>query len=449
MHNLKVSLLDILKKYVTPETAELLRSGIWFLGILIIAIIAYILTRRIIIKILRKVIRHTKNTYDDIFLEKKVFTKLSHLMPGLIIYAAVPLIFKDDINYQLDHESFINFVQGACNIYMVITVLLFVDASLNAWLEIYNRYAKKKNITLSIKGYVQVVKIVFIIIGIILVISVLLGKKPGAIFAGLGALTAVLILIFKDTILGFVASIQLSAYKMVKVGDWITMNSRNADGDVLDISLTTVKVQNFDKTITTIPTYALISESFTNWKGMQDSGGRRIKRTIYIDMNTIKFCSPQMLERFKKIEFLQQYITAKETEIALYNQTHPTDQSIVNGRRLTNIGTFRIYIQKYLEYHLEEATIEQVWEDDSYVIHKKILKEGKFAQGMTLLVRQKEPTDKGLPIEVYVFASTTAWTKYENIQSDLFDHLLAVVPEFDLRVFQTPSGLDMRAITVK
>jgi miniconductance mechanosensitive channel len=234
-------------------------------------------------------------------------------------------------------------------------------------------------------------------------------------------MAAVLILVFRDTILGFVASIQLSANNMVKPGDWIEMPSHNADGTVLDISLNTVKVQNWDKTIATVPTYALVSESFRNWKGMEESGGRRIKRSINIDMNSVCFVDDKMAERFKKIQVLKDYVVNREEEIKKYNEENKIDGSVVvNGRRMTNLGTFRKYVEEYLLQH------------------------PKIHNDMTFLVRQLQPDERGLPIEIYVFSNDQAWANYEAIQADIFDHILAVIPQFDLRVFQSPSGRDFQ-----
>ncbi|MFW5886783.1 MAG: mechanosensitive ion channel family protein, partial [Bacteroidota bacterium] len=250
--------------------------------------------------------------------------------------------------------------------------------------------------------------------------------EVGSIFAGMGALAAVLMLVFKDSILGLVAGIQISAYDMVRIGDWIEMPSHNADGDVIDISLNTVKVQNWDKTITTIPTYALVSESFYNWRGMQEAGGRRIKRNISIDMKSVKFCTKEMLEKFKKIQYLKSYIEDKEKELLEFNKKNNVDEYIlVNGRRLTNIGVFRKYLEAYLRNHPH--------------IHKN----------MTFLVRHLQPTDRGIPVEIYVFANDTVWANYEGIQADIFDHVLAVIPEFGLRVFQSPSGDDFQKMMEK
>lgn len=456
---LGANLLDLIKEYISESNAELIRSAVVILGIVIVAIIANWVTKKFIIAILKQVIKKSKNKYDDVFLQKKVFHNLSHIVPALIIYYAIPLAFIINKGTPQDtkeiYETIISVVQSMCYIYMIIAVLVVINSFLNALHEIYQQIATKKKITLSIKGYIQVVKIIFIIIGIILIIAILLDKKPGAIFAGLGALAAVIILVFRDTILGFVASIQLSAYKMMKPGDWISMPSRNADGDVIDISLSTVKVQNFDKTISTIPTYALVTESFTNWTGMQESGGRRIKRAVNIDMSSIKFCTPEMIEKFSKIHLLTEYIDQKQKELKEYNEKNSIDNSVVvNGRRLTNIGTFRKYIEFYLKNNLNMYKKRTVFEDGvetvQYVTdeNKKRIEEkpGRFAEGMTMLVRQLKPTETGVPIEVYVFTSTTSWADYEGIQSDLFDHLLAIVPEFELRVFQNPTGADFRAL---
>jgi len=259
-----------------------------------------------------------------------------------------------------------------------------------------------------------------------ILISILFDQKLSGLFLGLGTFAAVLMLVFKDTILGFVASIQVSMNNMVNPGDWISMPGRDADGVVLEINLNTVKVQNWDKTISTIPTYALVSESFQNWKGMEESGGRRIKRSINIDMTSVKFCSPEMIEKFNKIQLLQEYIRTKQKEINEFNEKLKVDPSVlVNGRRMTNLGTFRKYIEEYLKIHP--------------LIHEQ----------MTFLVRQLQPNEKGIPMEIYVFSKDQEWANYEAIQADIFDHILAVLPEFDLRVFQNPTGQDILALAGK
>ncbi|MEH7113776.1 mechanosensitive ion channel domain-containing protein, partial [Neobacillus niacini] len=274
-----------------------------------------------------------------------------------------------------------------------------------------------------IKGYIQVVNIVVITVGIILLIADLIGKNPLIFLSGIGALSAVLLLVFKDSLLGLVAGIQLSANDMVRVGDWIEMPKYGADGDIIDISLNTVKVQNFDKTITTIPSYALISDSFINWRGMQTSGGRRIKRSLFIDTSSITFCTVEMIEKFKNIHYLSDYIVVREREIAEFNSKNDINRTNpVNGRALTNIGVFRAYISKYLQHH------------------------SGINQEMTLLVRQLAPTEHGMPLEIYAFSNDIRWAVYETIQADIFDHLFAVAKEFGLRLFQNPSGEDLKTI---
>jgi len=259
-----------------------------------------------------------------------------------------------------------------------------------------------------------------------MIISILLERDPTVLLAGLGAMAAILLLVFKDTILGFVASIQLSANNMLKIGDWIEMRSHGADGTVTDITLNTVKVQNWDKTISTIPTYALVSESFNNWKGMEESGGRRIKRAVNIDTGSIKFCDAQMLNRFLKFELIRDYVKKKENEVKEYNKTKKlSEDDNISGRRQTNIGIFRKYLEVYLRQH------------------------PMVNQDMTFLVRQLHPTPTGLPIEIYVFCKDKAWANYEAIQADIFDHIFAVIPEFELKVFQQPSGSDISNVILK
>jgi len=313
---------------------------------------------------------------------------------------------------------------NALFVYMIVIGILVIDSLLDAFLEIYRTFEVAKEI--PIRGFIQIVKLAVIFIGGIFVLSLVLSKTPFYFLSGLGALTAVLMLIFKDSILGFVAGIQLISNKMVARGDWIEMPKYDADGDVLDVSLTTVKVSNWDKTVTTIPTYALISESFKNWRGMQESGGRRIKRAVYIDMNSIKFCTDEMLTRFASIRFISEYIEKKRKEVSEHNKSLNIDNSdLVNGRHLTNIGSFRAYVISYLRNH------------------------PMINRDMTFLVRQLASADHGLPIEIYVFCKDKVWANYEAIQADIFDHILAIVPEFDLRVFQNPSGSDFREFTGK
>jgi miniconductance mechanosensitive channel len=296
-----------------------------------------------------------------------------------------------------------------------------LDSVLLAIREIYSKsdIASRR----PIRGYLDAVKIVAYIMSGIFIVSILTDRSPWGVLSILGGFTVVLMLVFKDTILGFVASIQLSGHDMVRIGDWIEMPKYGADGDVIDVSIHTVKVRNWDKTITTIPTYGLVTDAFKNWRGMSESGGRRIKRALHIDMSSIKFCSDEMLERFRKFDLIKDYIVGKQNEINEYNKEYATETSqLINGRRQTNIGVFRAYIVAYLKNH------------------------PKVHQNMTFLVRHLEPTKHGLPVQIYVFSNDQAWANYEAIQSDIFDHLLAAVPEIDLRVFQDPTGYDFAKI---
>lgn len=379
----------------------------------ILAILADFIVKRIIISFITRLAKRSKNEWDDVFVKRKVFNRLAHLAPALIVYSAFQYIF--------DATGVVRFLENLTQTYMILLVLLVIDSVLNALHEIYSMLPISKG--RNIKGFVQVVKIIFYFVAIIMIISIFSGETPKELMVGLGAMAAVLILVFKDTILGFVASIQLSANKMVNVGDWISMPKYNADGDVMEISLNTVKVQNWDKTIATIPTYALVSESFNNWKGMEQSGGRRIKRSLNIDMNSVTFLNTTQIEKLRKFHLLKDYIDNKEKEIAEFNRSLRMEEgTVTNGRKMTNLGTFRKYLEEYLHHH------------------------PKISNEMTFLVRHLQPTDKGLPVEIYVFSNDQAWANYEAIQADIFDHILAIMPEFDLRVFQNPTGTDFQKI---
>ena len=384
-------------------------------GIIIISFLANYITKHFIIRILKVITRKTKSDWDNIIFERKVFNKLSHLVPAILIYVLIPIALDE-------YQGWIKIIREATNLYMIIVVLMVLNSFINALHDIYSKYDISK--TKPIKGYVQVVKIVIFFIGGILIISSLFGKSPGILLGGLGAFAAVLMLIFRDSILGLVAGVQLSANEMVRPGDWISMPKYGADGDVLEISLTTVKVQNFDKTIVTIPAYAMISDSFQNWRGMDESGGRRIKRSININMNSVKFCDDEMLLKFGRIKFLAEYLLRKQNELNEFNKKNKIDNFIlVNGRRQTNIGVFRAYIEAYLH-------------------NNKDIKDD-----MTFLVRQLQPTEQGIPIEIYVFSKVQEWAAYEAVQADIFDHLMAVIPEFELQTFQNPTGADFKSLT--
>lgn len=383
--------------------------------LIVLAIISDLIAKRGLLIGLNSLTQHTKNKWDDELQERKVFARLAHIAPAAVIYAGISLLFPE-------RDMLINVIQRITAVYMLFTTVRIVNGVLDVFLNIYQ--TREISRSRPIKGYVQIViLIVYFLCGIVS-IGILLNRSPWGFFTVMGGLTAVLLLIFKDTILGFVASIQLVANNMVNRGDWIEMPKYGADGDVIDVSITTVKVQNWDKTISTIPTYSLVTDSFKNWRGMSESGGRRIKRAINLDMTSIKFCDPEMIEKFKKYGVIQEYIEKKLEELKKYNDEHGVDNSVlVNGRRLTNVGVFRAYIKEYLHRH------------------------PKIHQNMTFLVRQLQPTECGLPMEIYVFSNDQVWANYEGIQADIFDHILAVIPEFGLRVFQNPSGSDFRKLT--
>ncbi|PKM52541.1 MAG: mechanosensitive ion channel protein MscS [Firmicutes bacterium HGW-Firmicutes-7] len=402
-------------KYEIAEwAADYLAIAITFLIILLLSLIGRLITNKVILKALSHFMLNNKVKWDDVILERKVFHKLSRIVPALVIYSFAPVF-----------SAYIEFIlQNLAMCYIVIISVSAIDALLNAINDIYRTFESSKN--KPIKGYLQVVKIFIYIVAGIVIIATIIGKSPVLLFSGIGALSAVLLLIFKDSILGLVAGIQLSSNDMVRIGDWIEMPKYGADGDVIDISLNTVKVENFDKTITTIPSYALVSDSFKNWRGMTQSGGRRIKRSIYIDMNSITFCTEDSLKDFEQIHYLTKYIHDKSEEIKHFNLVNDIDTSkLINGRHLTNIGVLRVYIETYLKNH------------------------PKIHDGMVQIVRQLSPTENGLPLEIYVFVKEIGWETYEMIQSDIFDHILAIVPQFGLRIFQKPAGHDLRNMANK
>ncbi len=413
-------MLEILKNWIVNQGLELVVANILARGLIIILIIifstvAYLLAKHFILKGLAIIINQTTTQWDDILLKKKVLNRLALFVPAIVVYLSISIPFAG-------YPLLITLINGLVLIYMIAMGILALDALLNASLVIYSTYEVSNRI--PIKGFIQVFKLIIYFTSGIFIISILLNKTPIYLFSSLSALTAILMFIFKDAILGFVAGIQLSANQMVANGDWIEMPKYGANGDIIEIALTTVKVQNWDKTITTIPTYALITESFKNWRGMSESGGRRIKRSISIDMNTIQFCTEDMMDQFTKIQYIAEYIEKMKMELQENNKQKRVDNSsLVNGRRMTNIGTFRAYIKAYLTNHP--------------MINKE----------MTFLVRQLAPNEHGLPIEIYVFSKDKNWANYEGIQANIFDHILAVVPEFGLRVFQDPSGMDFNKLT--
>ena len=382
------------------------------LGVLaVISLIAFWITQKVILTLLTKMFRKTSTQLDDILVNRNVFTRLAYIVPALIFY-----------NFAYAAPQFTFFIQRASLSLMALSGLLVVNSFLNAMGDIYQQ--TKYSERMHIKSYLQITKLIINILGSVVIVAVLIGKSPALLLSGIGALTAVLMLIFKDTILSLVASLQISSNDLFKIGDWIEAPQFGADG--VDIALHAVKIQNWDKTISIIPTHKLIDSAFRNWRGMSESGGRRIKRSLYIDMNSIRLCSEEMLEKFKRFEVLKDYVESKQKEVTEHNKSLNIDTSeLINGRRLTNVGTFRAYIEAYLRNN------------------------SKIHPEMTFLIRQLEPISRGLPIQIYVFTNDTDWVRYEGIQADIFDHLLAVIPEFGLKVFQSPTGKDFSKLRSK
>ena len=410
---------NIIRKWLVSHNVseELAHEITDFTGLILVFILAWIsfyIAKRIIIHTVHLFVKKSKNKWDDVLAEKNVFNRLAYLAPAILIHLLTPLVIPK-------YEFAITVIDIITKIYMIFTVLVVINSFLNALSHIYQNYEISKS--KPIKGYIQAVKVVLFIIGGILIVASLLNKSPNALFVGLGTLSAVLMIVFKDPLLGFVGGIQLSTNNMIRIGDWIAMHKFGADGNVIDISLTSVKVQNWDKTITTIPTYALITDYFQNWRGMEESGGRRIKRSINIDMDSVKFCTPEMLSKFYKFQYLSKYVENKEKEIEKFNKQNNIDNEyLINGRRQTNLGVLRAYLKEYLH------------------------KNSNINNSMTFLVRQLQPTELGIPIEIYVFSKIQAWADYEDVQSDIFDHVLAIIPEFELRVFQNPTGKDFQKV---
>jgi len=433
--NTKKMIKNILESYrlllesvgFSEQWALITENATVFIIIVLLAFLADRITKGILVSVIKRLVKRSKNQYDDIFLEKGVFNRLAHIAPALVINALIiflidtPEAATDTSEVANNGFHLVNFIKTLTELYIVVVIVLVLDSMVSAFHEIYKKLpiSKERNI----KAIIQVVKIIIYFIGALVLIANISGKPVTGLLAGLGAFAAVIMLVFKDSIMGLVASIQLSSNNMVNVGDWIALPKYGADGDVIDIGLTTVKVQNWDKTIATVPTYALVSDSFNNWRGMEESGGRRIKRSINIDMQSVKFVDDILLNKFKKFTVLTDYILEKKKEIEDYNKELKADDSMpVNGRRMTNLGTFRKYLELYLDHH------------------------PKINKDMTFLVRHLQPTEKGLPIEIYVFSSDQAWANYESIQADIFDHILAIIPEFELSVFQNPTGEDWKML---
>ena len=417
-------------------TNEWLRAAGGVVALILLAWIVNVVARRLFLGLIHRVASKTQSTWDDRLIERGVFHKLANVAPALVTYAGIgwalsvgPEMLADAPAVDLQATSWDALaVAGAILVrrvslaWMVIALTMAVGALLNALNDIYSEtYAEARS--RPIKGYLQVVGLLVYVVAGIVVVSVLAGLNPVVFLSGLGALTAILMLVFKDTILSLVASVQLMSNNMIGIGDWVEMPQANADGDIIDIALHTVKIQNWDKTISTIPTHKFISESFKNWQGMSESGGRRVKRAIHLDLNSIHFLSDEEISRLSHFEFLREYLEAKQSELEVANAREVPGRDVTpDPRRLTNVGTFRAYVRHYLQNH------------------------PKIHQDMTLLVRQLQPGPQGLPLEIYCFSNDTDWGNYEGLQADILDHLIASLSEFGLEAFQEPSGGDLKAL---
>jgi miniconductance mechanosensitive channel len=394
----KEEIIEFLSNYgISSYLSIIITSGLIILSITVIVIMINYITRRIILSFFKRIAKSTSSTFDDLLIKNKVPRLLSFIPSLFFLYLVVP-----------------TYIDNLVIIIEALTIVLFiitVKSILGTVKDYFKLSSSLKHI--PIDSYIQVVMIFLWFIGIILILSVLTGREIGTFLASLGALSAIIILVFRDTILGFVSSIQITVNDTVRIGDWITMKGSDADGTVIEVNLSTVKVQNFDNTITTIPTYKLVSDSFINWRGMEESKGRRIKRSLLIKPSSIRFLKNEEIDELKKVKLIKDYLNKKSSEIELYNQKENADKSmLLNGRNLTNLGVFRTYIEKYLKAH-------PMTSDD-----------------LTMMCRQLEPTSQGIPIQIYTFSKDKEWTKYEAITSDIFDHLLSSVKYFKLECFE-------------
>lgn len=395
---------------VNSQWAEYLKILIAVVVVFIISYVTNYIAKKFIHVVVSRIVKRTNFTWDDILLKNKVFYRFSHIVPALIIYSSSKIVLEG-------YPEWIIIIKSMVYIYLIVMAMLIFSAFLKSLNEIYMQMPSSKD--RPIKGFLQVVNIFNYATGSILILSIILDKDPVYFLTGIGAIAAVLLLVFKDTLLGLVAGIQLSANDMVKLGDWIVMPSKNADGIVVEITLHTVKVENWDKTICMIPSYSMVSESFVNYRGLEQSKARRIKRSLFIDINTVRFLTLDEIEQLKNILLIQDYLTTKLKEIEEYNKDKPFNiQQPINGRWLTNIGTFRIYALEYIK------SLPYIRKD------------------LTILVRQLQPTENGIPLEIYAFSSIIEWENFEKIQSDIFDHLMAVIPIFNLKIYQNPTGND-------
>jgi miniconductance mechanosensitive channel len=391
----------------------LLATGVAMVALVLAALFANFVVKVLLLKLVNRLIGQTAYGRDAELRQHDVIKRLANAVPAFVIASGIALVPGLP-------EGLVAVVKNTASAFIILTIALAIGEAFNILDKIYHRrpIARRK----PIKGYVQVGKIAVYIVAAVLILATLMDQSPVILLSGVGAMAAVLILVFQDTLLGLVAGVQISSTDMVRVGDWIEAPGQQADGEVIEIALHTVKVQNWDKTVTTVPIRKLVTEPFRNWRPMQESGGRRIKRSLLLDQNTIGFLSEPDLARLSRIYNLENYLTEKQTELEAYNRSLGERASVAaNTRRATNIGTFRAYVQNYLRAHPG--------------VH----------QGMTLMARQMPPTPEGLPLEIYCFTNTVAWVNYEGIQADIFDHLYAILPEFGLRAFQAPAGADFSA----
>lgn len=390
-------------------------TQIWFilaLDVLIIALAAWMadfLARKILLRIIGSLVKRSEVTWDDILFKKRVFNTLAHIAPAMVVRWLAPAFFSD-------FAWVARIILPVTSLYILFLWLFFGIRVLNALREFAKSVEKLKD--KPIDSYIQLMKVIVYIVGVLYLLSLLLNKSPLTILGAFGALTAVLILVFKDVILGFVASITISVNDLVRIGDWVSFDKYGADGDVMEITLTTVKVRNFDNTVTTVPTYAFVSDAFKNWRSMQDSGVRRIKRSLFISSHSVRLCTLEMIDRYGRIQLIQEFLMQRLTEIEQYNLEQKADKSLlINGRNLTNIGLFRVYAEAYLR------------------------SKSQISKEHTCMVRQLQSGANGVPLEVYCFSTEIQWVRYETLQSDIFDHLMAACEYFDLEIFE-----DIRSI---
>jgi len=427
---MRASIIEWIKSYyysningieVFDRTTYNAHSFYWaigmFISLIIVSFLLWVITRFVMMQVLHVLIDKSKTHWDDYFVKNKFFRALAQLVPVMFMEYFLSIVFYRYPTLLSISNKFVMFI-------LIIVLILIVNRFLSTLRDILIERPHYKD--KPIQSYFQVMKIISSGILIVILLSILTGTTPIYFLTSLGAISAILLLIFRDTILGFVGSLQLSANDMIRIGDWVTMEKFGADGEVEEINLATVKVRNFDKTITTIPTYSFISDSFKNWRGMQESDGRRIKRALKININTIKFADDELLLRLKKIVVLEEFITKRQLEIEQYNIEHGfIGENAVNGRKQTNLGIFRRYVEHYLKQKVE------------------------INQDMTVMVRQLDSTDAGVPLEIYCFTKSKEWEPYESAISDIFDHVFAIIPLFDLQIFEKPSGRDMRMLNSK